>query len=126
MKKNFRLPVCPYCGSRLNYAQSWVLRRRGEYICPKCGGLSNIVLDQKIRHAVFFTVLAAVTFFFLGLVSERFGIVGLCGILAAGAVFFFLSPLYVRLRRPASPSRRKPQAAETSQNKDTAEERYTD
>jgi len=111
---------------QLNYAQSWVLRRRGEYICPKCGGLSNIVLDQKIRHAVFFTILATLTFFFLGLISEWFGVMALCGILAAGAVFFFLSPLYVRLRKPVPPSQRKQQAAKASHSEDTAEEHQTD
>lgn len=106
MKKSLNFPICPYCGSRLNYAQAWVLRRRGEYICPECGGLSNIMLDPKIRHAVFFTLLAGFAFFFAGLISEWVGVVALCGIAAAGAVFFFLSPLYVRLYKPAPPVRR--------------------
>lgn len=98
---------CPYCGEKLNYAKAWTLRRRGEYICPKCGGLSNVHLDRSLYTGGLFVVLAGLVLFVLGLVFDSsLAPITLGGILVFFLAFFLVSPLFVRLRRPAPP---KPQ-----------------
>ncbi len=100
--RRFRKPRCPYCGSRLNYAQAWVLRRRGEYICPKCGGLSNVVLDPGIYGFAFLAFLFSLGFFipgmFLGGSSFLWAIPGT---FFPFFLFFLFSVFCVRLRKPA-------------------------
>ena len=100
--KKFRKPRCPYCGDRLNYAKSWVLKHRGDYICPKCGGISNIVLSSRIYGFGFLTVAIASVFFVIGLIfSSQLAIITLPGIFLAFLIFFLTSPLLVRLQKPA-------------------------
>ena len=43
--KRFGRPQCPYCGKKVGILNTWTLRKRGEYTCPRCQGLSNVVLD---------------------------------------------------------------------------------
>ena len=105
MRKRLRTPVCPYCGNRLNYVKAWVLKRRGEYICPKCGGLSNVALDPLVRGAGALAFLAGAVFCLLGCVFSELFLISLAGIACAGLVFAFLAPLFVRLRKPKPPRR---------------------
>ena len=35
MMKGFRMPVCPYCGKKVDLITTWMLRRQGEYRCPR-------------------------------------------------------------------------------------------
>jgi DNA-directed RNA polymerase subunit RPC12/RpoP len=105
--KRFRKPRCPYCGDRLNYAKAWVLKRRGEYICPKCGGLCNVALDSKAYGLGFFAIVLGAAFFLVGLVFDSsLAVVTLSGIFAVFLLFFLISPLLVRLRKPAPPKPR--------------------
>ena len=106
--KRFRMPRCPYCGDRLNAAQAWALRRRGEYICPRCGGLSNVVLDPLLRGLGSLAVLLAAAFFtaglFLGLEHAPWV---LSGVLLPFLAFYAVCVFLVRLRKPAAGRRRR-------------------
>ena len=93
-------PKCPYCGDKLNYAETWVMKRHGEYICPKCGGISDIVLSYGIYRFGFVTVIIAAAFFIAGLIfGDSLTFITLPGIFIVFLIFFLLSPLMVRLRK---------------------------
>ena len=99
--KQYYLPQCPHCGNKLNYAQSWVLKRRGEYICPKCGGISNIVLGSPLYALGLFAIIVGAILCILGLILDSgFALFNLSGIFLLYFVFFLLSPFQVRLRKP--------------------------
>lgn len=102
--KRFRQPKCPYCGDRLNFAQAWVLKRRGEYICPKCGGLSNVRLDPLVYRLGLFAVAVGAMFFLAGLIfGSSLAPITLTGIFLPFLVFFPVSVFLVRLKKPAPP-----------------------
>lgn len=102
--RRFRKPKCPYCGDSLNFAKTWVIKRRGEYICPKCGGLSNIHLDPLVYGLGFLAIVIGAAFFAVGLVfSSSLAVVTILGILVPFLVFFLISVFLVRLKKPASP-----------------------
>lgn len=104
--RRLRMPVCPYCGRRLNYFQSWALKRHGEYICQKCGGLSNVKLDPLVHGVGFLAVVIGLTFFTVGFAFGLDAAVpALTGIAGTGLVFLLLAPFFVRLRKPSSPKR---------------------
>ena len=98
-----RKPKCPYCGDELNYAKTWTLKRRGEYICPKCGGLSNVRLDPLLYRIGILALVAEVCFFAAGWFFRSFGSVfwTVPGILLPSALFFLVSVFFVRLKKPA-------------------------
>mgnify|MGYP006951031589 CR=1 FL=1 len=51
--KQFGRAVCPYCGKKVNLAITWSLRRRGEYRCPHCLGISNVTLSTAVLSMAF-------------------------------------------------------------------------
>ncbi len=109
MKKSQKTK-CPYCGEKLNYAKAWVLKRRGEYICPKCGGLSNVQLNSRIYTLGFFAIVLGLACFVVGLIfGSEFAPLTIGGILLVFLVFFLISPFFVRLRKPAPPKPRPQQ-----------------
>lgn len=98
---------CPYCGEKLNYAKAWTLKRRGEYICPKCGGLSNVQLGSKIYTLGFFAILFGLICFVVGLIfGSTLALFTLGGIFLVFLIFFLISPTFVILRKPAPPKPR--------------------
>lgn len=101
--------ACPYCGEKLNYAKAWALRRRGEYICPKCGGLSNVHLDRNLYTVGLGVIFAGLAFFVVGLIfGSSLAPFTLGGVFVIFLIFFLASPFYVRLRRPAPPKPPQP------------------
>ena len=98
-----RTPRCPYCGAKLNYAKAWTLKRRGEYICPKCGGLANVRLDPLLYRLGVLAVLAGAGFFVAGWLSSSAGSVvwTVPGVVLPTVLFFLVSVFFVRLKKPA-------------------------
>ena len=39
---------CPYCEKKVNLMVAWGLRRRGEYRCPRCNGISNVTHSRLL------------------------------------------------------------------------------
>ena len=64
-EKKFRKAQCPYCGKTINPLKSWLLKNQGEYICKKCGGRSNIVLDPAIYMLAFGAVAIDIIIFLI-------------------------------------------------------------
>lgn len=94
-------PRCPYCGKKVNYANTWVLKTQGEYLCPKCGGISNIVLDRGVYFLAFLAILASSAFFllsFLKFLPFDFWLFLL--VILPFFLFFLISVFLVRLKKP--------------------------
>lgn len=105
--KKFRKPRCPYCGKKIGLAKAWILRTQGEYLCPKCGGISNIVLDPGVYLFAFVAILVSAVFFTLALLGFlAFDLWLLLLVLLPFLLFYLVSVFLVRLKKP--PSRKGP------------------
>lgn len=105
--RKFRKPRCPYCGKKIGLASAWALRTQGEYLCPKCGGISNIVLDPGIYLLAFAAILVSAVFFTLALLNfVAFDLWLLLLVLLPFLLFYLISAFLVRLRKP--PARKGP------------------
>lgn len=105
----FGRPVCPYCGKKVNPLRTWTLKLEGEYRCPKCGGISNVVLAPAVTIlaaiAIFVSILVFIFYrFLLGSLTFR----GILFMLIPYIVFYLLSLFLVRLRRPISRDQIRP------------------
>lgn len=105
--KKLRKPRCPFCGEKIGYFNAWFLKTQGEFQCPKCGRISNIVLDRTVYPVAFLTVLLGCVLFalvFFGILKPSLW--SLIPVAAPFVLFFILSVFWVRLRKP--PVRRQP------------------
>lgn len=48
---------CPYCGKRVSYTSAFASRRKGEFVCQRCGKESKVIISKSV-YGVF--ALAAV------------------------------------------------------------------
>lgn len=88
---------CPYCGRKITYGQRFSSRRKAEFVCPRCGKESRVVINKKVILAfiicAIFAVLIMLVWIMLDLVSNPLGIL-------AGAapliIFGIISPNFVR------------------------------
>lgn len=39
---------CPYCGKRLPYFSAYMSRRKAEYVCPRCGKESRVIISKAV------------------------------------------------------------------------------
>ena len=99
--KSFGLPVCPYCGKKVDLITTWFLRRQGEYRCPRCRGISTVVMDMKTTFFAIGAVITALLIFFIGrVVKEEINLSIIIWILVPFVLFYLVSIFLVRLRRP--------------------------
>ncbi len=96
----FGRPVCPYCGKKVNLLRTWTLKLEGEYRCPKCAGISNVVLAPAVTIlaavAIFVSILVFIFYrFLLGSLTLR----GILLMLIPYVLFYILSLFLVRLHR---------------------------
>lgn len=117
--KKFHKPRCPYCGKKVGLIGAWALRTQGEYLCPKCGGISNIVLDRSIYALAFLAILVSAVFFVLAFLNLLpFDLWLLLLVVLPFLLFYLISVFLVRLKKPAvrrrapGPERRAPRPGE--------------
>ena len=104
-----RLPQCPYCGKKVNPIVAWTLRTQGEFICPACGGVSNIAIDPVAKALGVLAAVLGVVLFGAGIVmGEGLPIVEILVIMAPFVLFSILSTFFVRLKKPILRRREKP------------------
>ena len=106
--KLFQLPSCPYCNKKMNIIASWAIRREGEFRCPRCRGVSNIMLDIKLAFiAVASVLLSALLFVILRFVCEKESLGTLILCLLPILIFYILSVFFVRLKKPVMKKKRR-------------------
>ena len=99
--KSFRKPVCPYCGKKVDRLTTWMLRRQGEYRCPRCRGVSTIVLDMKTSFlAVAAVITALLIFLIIRVILQKVTLWTIFWVLIPFLIFYILSVFLVRLKRP--------------------------
>ena len=89
---------CPYCGRRMGYFAAYSSRRKAEYVCPRCGKESRVVISKLIIPL--FIIVAVISlaimgvWFFFKLLSNPWGI----ALVAAPLVIFWIfTPKFVHL-----------------------------
>ncbi len=99
--KQLGRPVCPYCGKKVNFVVAWGLRRRGEYSCPRCHGISNVFLSGVATVAAFFAIFISVILLLcLIFLLQEATWWSILVVLAPYVVFYVLSLFCVQLRKP--------------------------
>lgn len=99
--KQLGRPVCPYCGKKVNFVIAWGLRRRGEYSCPRCHGISNVFLSGVATAAAFFAIfLSVILLLCLIFLLQEATWWSILLVLAPYLVFYLLSLFCVQLRKP--------------------------
>lgn len=93
--------VCPYCGKKVNFVITWGLRRRGEYSCPRCHGISNVFLTGTAIAAAFLAIASSLllVLFFIFLLQEAVWW-SVPVVLAPYVIFYLISLFCVRLKKP--------------------------
>lgn len=93
--------VCPYCGKKVNFFITWGLRRRGEYSCPRCHGISNVFLTGTAIAAAFLAIASSLllVLFFIFLLQEAVWW-SVPVVLAPYVIFYLISLFCVRLKKP--------------------------
>jgi len=97
----FGIPRCPYCKKRVNMVTTWSLKKQGEYICPRCSGISNIYLSPIIYVAAVLTVFtSAAIYFFNKFVIDDIEPMTTVQVIVPFVIFFLLSIFMVYLKKP--------------------------
>lgn len=109
--KQFGLPQCPYCGKKINPFYAWYLRTQGEYICPACGGVSNIGITGAAKISGALVVVIDLVIFGIAMLDQSheppFGY--LIAMAAPFLLFTILSAFMVRLKKPVLRRKEPPQ-----------------
>lgn len=108
--KKFGLPQCPYCGRKVNPFYAWVLRTQGEYICPSCKGVSNIVLSPLAKLLGAGAAIVGILVFVIALLDKEtdLPLFYLLWIMAPFVLFSILSAFCVQLKKPILRRREAP------------------
>lgn len=97
----FGVPTCPYCKKRVNLIRTWSLKRQGEYLCPRCGGASNIHLSPLIYVLALLAVFSSgVLYFFHKYVLDDITLETGIYVFIPFAGFFLFSLFMVYLEKP--------------------------
>lgn len=95
------VPTCPYCKKRVNLIRTWSLKRQGEYLCPRCGGASNIYLSPLIYVLALLAVFSSgVLYFFHKYVLDDITLETGIYVFIPFAGFFLFSLFMVYLEKP--------------------------
>ncbi len=89
---------CPYCGKRVSYMSAYVSRRKAEYVCPRCGKESRVLIKNSVVPVfIVFALLAVGIMFgwtFAGLSENPLGILFVALPLI---IFAVISPRFVEI-----------------------------
>lgn len=97
----FGIPTCPYCRKRVNLIRAWSLKKHGEFLCPRCKGISNIYLSPLVYVFAILAVAAGfLIYFFQKFILDTVSYMTAVYVLIPFAVFFLLSPFFVYLEKP--------------------------
>lgn len=91
-----KVKKCPYCGKRVSFLSTFSSRRKGEYVCERCGKESKVIIDKRMFFlfavAVVISLAIMAGWIFAGLLSNPLGIL----LVAIPLVIFeFFTPKFV-------------------------------
>lgn len=110
--KQVGIPTCPYCGRKVNLIRMWTLKRDGEFVCPGCGGISNVYHAPVMTlFAAVCAVIAFVIFAVTRFILDQVNLMTCIYVFLPFAVFFVGSMFLVQLREPVVRQGRRESAA---------------
>lgn len=99
--KQLGRPVCPYCGKKVNFVVTWGLRRRGEYSCPRCHGISNVFLSGAVGASAFLAIAtSAILMLCMIFLLQQPSWWSVLLVLAPYVIFYLISLFGVQLKKP--------------------------
>lgn len=99
--KYFGIPKCPYCKKRINLIRVWRLKKHGEYICPRCKGISNIFHSPLIYALALLSCAAGfLVYFFEKYITDSVDFTTVFKVLIPFVIFYALSLFMVYLEKP--------------------------
>lgn len=73
-----KVKKCPYCSKRISYVSSFASRRKGEYVCRRCGKESKVIIKKSVVPAFILTALVSLAimavWIFAGLLNNPLGV----------------------------------------------------
>ncbi len=99
--KYIGIPTCPYCKKGVNIVRVWSLKKHGEYMCPRCKGISNIYLSPLVYLFAFLAVATGfLIYFFARFILDDLTPMTTAYVFAPFAVFFIITLFMVYLKKP--------------------------
>lgn len=91
-----KINKCPYCGKRISYISSYASRRKGEFVCERCGKESKVTINKTVILFFVFAVVISIAimmiWIFAGLLNNPLGILFVAVPLI---IFVLITPKFV-------------------------------
>lgn len=95
---NLKLPFCPYCKSRLWYAEAFLSKNRYMYKCKCCSKSGKVEVDPGVFKFLGLVEILSVIIFALSMFAGgSYCFLGLGLILLLFGCFYFISPYKVKI-----------------------------
>lgn len=95
------IPTCPYCKKRVNIIRVWSMKKHGEFMCPRCKGISNIFLSPIVYISAILAVAASfLIYFFSKFVTDSVSLMTVLQVFIPFGIFFILCLFFVYLEKP--------------------------
>ena len=90
------LPSCPYCGNKPTFLDAWLAKSQGEYRCPDCRNVSDIVFkDRLYKNFIKTTVLSVAILIISLLLPFRLPLLETTLIVLLYALFYIRVPEFM-------------------------------
>ena len=94
-----KLAVCPYCGKKVPYFRSFVIKSKCDYVCPKCKRESKISVDSKMKIPFCIALVISLGFIIFNLaVNGPENILLLAVSILPILIFYLLVPFFIYLK----------------------------
>lgn len=95
------IPTCPYCKKTVNIIRVWKIKKSGEFMCPRCKGISNVYLSPLIYVLAVISVASGfLIYFFDRFIWATTSIMSPVKVLLPFVAFFVLSLFMVYFKKP--------------------------
>ena len=96
---NFDLPRCPYCGMKLLYTESFVIKNRSSYKCLNCNNISEVFLPSVLFKTLqIIQIISLVIFIAAVFKGSGFCLLGLVFIVLIFSGFYCYLPFMIKLK----------------------------
>lgn len=95
----FVLPACPYCGTRLSYGESFLIKNKAWFKCRSCRNNSRVNLRIELFQILgFVEAISLIVFAFVVFKGGGSCLMGVGIITIIFGLFYWMSPFFVRLQ----------------------------
>ena len=94
-----KLAACPYCGKKVPYFRTFVMKSKCDYICSNCKRESKISVSQKIKKVFLAALLVSVFVIILNMIFQSTDNITLVALsFLPMVIFYLLIPFYINLK----------------------------